>query len=170
MKESIGFIGLGIMGGSMARNLLKAGFDLTVWNRTPNRMTPLAEVGAAVAGSPADVAAQSNITIICVSDTPDVEEVILGEQGIIQSVHAGNLIIDCSTISPEATREFAAQLQEKGVHYLDAPISGGSEGAAKGTLSIMSAGTPTSSSGPKGSSRRWARRSPMSVTSVQDKR
>lgn len=143
MKESIGFIGLGIMGGAMAHNLLKAGFDLCVWNRTPNRMTPLAEAGAAVGGSPADVASQSDIIIICVSDTPDVEEVTFGKQGIIQEAHSGMLVIDCSTISPEATRGIAARLQEKGIHFLDAPVSGGSEGAAKGTLSIMVGGDAT---------------------------
>jgi 3-hydroxyisobutyrate dehydrogenase len=140
MKESIGFIGLGIMGGAMARNLLKAGFDLCVWNRTPDRMTPLAEAGAAVGSSPADVATRSDILIICVSDTPDVEEVILGKEGVIYGAHAGLLVIDCSTISPEATRRIATRLQEQGVHFLDAPISGGSEGAAKGTLSIMVGG------------------------------
>jgi 3-hydroxyisobutyrate dehydrogenase len=140
MKESIGFIGLGIMGGSMTRNLLKAGFDLCVWNRTSSRMTPLAEAGAAVGSSPADVAARSDILIICVSDTPDVEEVILGKQGAIHGARAGLLVIDCSTISPEATRRIATRLQEKGVAFLDAPVSGGSEGAAKGTLSIMVGG------------------------------
>jgi 3-hydroxyisobutyrate dehydrogenase len=143
MKEAIGFIGLGIMGGGMAHNLLKAGFDLCVWNRTSSRMTPLAEAGAAVAGSPADVAAQSDIITICVSDTPDVEEVIFGEQGVFHEARSGMLVIDCSTISPEATRGIAARLQEKGVHFLDAPVSGGSEGAAKGTLSIMVGGDAT---------------------------
>jgi 3-hydroxyisobutyrate dehydrogenase len=140
MKESIGFIGLGIMGGGMAANLLKAGFDLTVWNRTPGRITPLARAGAAVADSPADVAASSAIVITCVSDTPDVEEVALGRRGLIHGVRAGSLLIDCSTISPTATRSIAARLAEKGAFMLDAPVSGGSEGAAKGTLSIMVGG------------------------------
>jgi 3-hydroxyisobutyrate dehydrogenase len=140
MKESIGFIGLGIMGGAMAHNLLKAGFDLCVWNRTPSRITPLAEAGAAVGSSPADVAAQSEIVLICVSDTRDVGQVILGKQGLIHGAHAGMLLIDCSTISPTATRQINGRLQEKGIHFLDAPVSGGSEGAAKGTLSIMVGG------------------------------
>jgi len=140
MKESLGFIGLGIMGGAMAANLLKAGFDLTVWNRTPSRITPLVQAGAAVGDSPADVAARSSIVITCVSDTSDVEEVILGPQGVAKGARPGALVIDCSTISPQATRAIAARLNEGGVHLLDAPVSGGSEGAAKGTLSIMVGG------------------------------
>ncbi len=140
MNESIGFIGLGIMGGGMAANLLKAGFNLTVWNRTPGRITPLARAGAGVADSAADIAAGSDIIIICVSDTPDVEEVILGPRGVIERARPGSLVIDCSTISPATTRDIAARLRERGVHMLDAPVSGGSEGAAKGTLSIMVGG------------------------------
>ena len=140
MAESIGFIGLGIMGRGMARNLLKAGFDLRVWNRTASRVQPLLEEGAIAGSSPSDVAAYSDIIITCVSDTPDVLEVILGEQGVIQGARAGSLVIDCSTISPQVTKDVSAQLGEKGVHMLDAPISGGSEGAAKGTLSIMVGG------------------------------
>jgi 3-hydroxyisobutyrate dehydrogenase len=94
-----------------------------------------------VAGSsPADVAANSDIIVTCVSDTPDVERVILGEDGVIHGAKAGALVIDCSTISPQVTKEIAAKLAEKGIHMLDAPISGGSEGAAKGTLSIMIGG------------------------------
>ena len=140
MKESVGFVGLGIMGRGMAANLLRHGFDVTVWNRTPGRVAPLAEAGAAVAGSAAAVAESNTIIIVCVSDTPDVEEVILGPQGVIHSIRPGSLVIDCSTISPNATREIAARLREKGAHMLDAPVSGGSEGAAKGTLSIMVGG------------------------------
>lgn len=140
MAERVGFIGLGIMGRGMANNLLKAGFAVRVWNRTASRMEPLVEAGAQAGSSPADVAANSDIIITCVSDTPDVEKVILGEDGVIHGAKAGALVIDCSTISPQATREIAAKLNEKGIHMLDAPISGGSEGAAKGTLSIMVGG------------------------------
>lgn len=140
MAERIGFIGLGIMGQGMARNLLKAGFPLTVWNRTASRMEPLVAAGAAAGGDPADVAAHSDVTIICVSDTPDVEAVILGERGVLAGAAAGSLVIDCSTISPKVTRELAATLAGRGVAMLDAPISGGSEGAAQGTLSIMVGG------------------------------
>jgi 3-hydroxyisobutyrate dehydrogenase len=140
MSEKIGFIGLGIMGQGMARNLLKAGFSLTVWNRTPARMEPLVELGAKSSNSPADLAAQSDIIITCVSDTPDVEEVILGENGAIMGSKEGGLLIDMSTISPHTTHDIAEKLAQKGVHMLDAPISGGSEGAAKGSLSIMVGG------------------------------
>ncbi|MCC6168395.1 MAG: NAD(P)-dependent oxidoreductase [Caldilineaceae bacterium] len=140
MAERIGFIGLGIMGRGMAHNLLKAGFPLRVWNRTASRMQGLIDAGAEAGDSPADVAAHSDITITCVSDTPDVEKVILGEDGVIHGAKQGALVVDCSTISPQVTKEIAAKLAEKGIHMLDAPISGGSEGAAKGTLSIMVGG------------------------------
>ncbi len=140
MAEKIGFIGLGIMGQGMARNLLKADFPLTVWNRTASKMEPLMAAGAQVGRDPADVAVQSDIIITCVSDTPDVETVILGENGLIKTARAGSLVIDCSTISPIVTRDLAAKLAEKGVAMLDAPVSGGSEGAAQGTLSIMVGG------------------------------
>lgn len=140
MSERIGFAGLGIMGRGMAHNLLKAGFDLRVWNRTASRMDDLIANGASAANNPADLASQSDIIITCVSDTPDVQEVILGENGIIYGVSSGALVIDMSTISPQVTREIADRLSEKGAHMLDAPISGGSEGAAQGTLSIMVGG------------------------------
>ncbi|MEZ4708868.1 MAG: NAD(P)-dependent oxidoreductase [Caldilineaceae bacterium] len=140
MSEQIGFIGLGIMGQGMTRNLLKKGFAVRVWNRTASRMEPLVAEGAIACSSPADVAANSDIIITCVSDTPDVEAVILGEKGVLETVKSGALVIDCSTISPQVTVEIAQKLAAKGVHMLDAPISGGSEGAANGTLSIMVGG------------------------------
>ncbi len=143
INERIGYVGLGIMGRGMARNLLKAGFGVRVWNRTASRMEELATDGAVAATSPADVAANCDIIITCVSDTPDVEAVILGENGVLQGVQPGALVIDCSTISPQATRAIAAKLAEKGVRFLDAPVSGGSEGAAKGTLTIMVGGEST---------------------------
>lgn len=140
MKERIGFIGLGIMGRGMSHNLLKAGFDLTVWNRTAARMQPLIEAGAAPASDPADVASRSDVVLICVRDTPDVEEVLFGERGVLAGARPGMLVVDLSTISPEATEAFAAKLAERDVHLLDAPVSGGSEGAEQGTLSIMVGG------------------------------
>ncbi len=140
MAESIGFIGLGIMGQGMALNLLKAGFDLRVWNRTASRVQPLLKEGATTGSSPSDVAASCDIIITCVSDTPDVQEVILGDQGVIHGAKAGTLVIDCSTISPQVTKDISGRLGEKDVYMLDAPISGGSEGAANGTLSIMVGG------------------------------
>lgn len=140
MSEKVGFIGLGIMGHGMTRNLLKAGFEVTVWNRTTSRIDELVSEGAKGASSPADLASKCDVIITCVSDTPDVEAVIVGENGVIQGAKSGALVIDMSTISPEATRQIAQKLHEKGVHFLDAPMSGGSEGAAKGTLSIMVGG------------------------------
>lgn len=140
MSEKVGFIGLGIMGRGMTRNLLKAGFEVTVWNRTASRIDEMVSEGAKGASSPADLASKCDVIITCVSDTPDVEAVIVGEKGAIQGAKSGALVIDMSTISPEATRQIAQKLHEKGVHFLDAPMSGGSEGAAKGTLSIMVGG------------------------------
>lgn len=140
MAEQVGFIGLGIMGRGMTRNLLKAGFDVTVWNRTASKMDELAAEGAQKAASPAELASLCDIIITCVSDTPDVEQVILDEGGVIERIRPGSLVIDMSTISPKATRAIAAKLREKGVAMLDAPVSGGSEGAARGTLSIMVGG------------------------------
>jgi len=142
-NESIGFIGLGIMGRGMAHNLLKAGFKLMVWNRTASRMEPLIQAGAFAGRNPADVAANTDLIITCVSDTPDVEAVILRADGIIHGARTGSLVIDMSTISPHATMQIASRLKEKGIHMLDAPISGGSEGAANGTLSIMVGGDPS---------------------------
>jgi len=140
MTEKVGFIGLGIMGQGMAHNLLKAGFDVTVWNRTATKMAPLAEAGAVTATQPSDVARRCDIIFVCVSDTPDVEAVILGDRGVIHGVQEGALVVDMSTISPQTTKEIAARLKDKGVFMLDAPISGGSEGAVNGTLSIMVGG------------------------------
>lgn len=139
-SERVGFIGLGIMGNSMARNLLRAGFDLTVWNRTASKAAALAPEGAHVAGTPAELAAGCTAILICVSDTPDVEAVVLGEGGVIHGVQPGALVIDCSTISPRATQAMAEKLAARGAAMLDAPVSGGSEGAARGTLSIMVGG------------------------------
>jgi 3-hydroxyisobutyrate dehydrogenase len=140
MTERIGFIGLGIMGRGMVRNLLKAGFTVTVWNRTASRIDELVAEGATAGASPAAVAVASDVIITCVSDTPDVEQVILGEAGVIHGARDGALVIDMSTISPQATVAMAAKLAAQGVHMLDAPVSGGSEGAARGTLSIMVGG------------------------------
>ncbi|MFZ1769299.1 MAG: NAD(P)-dependent oxidoreductase [Caldilinea sp.] len=140
MSERLGFIGLGIMGQGMAANLLNAGFPLTVWNRTVTRMQDLVGQGAHAGASPADVAERSDIVVICVSDTADVQEVVLGEHGVIHGARPGALVIDCSTISPQTTRDMALALSEAGIFMLDAPVSGGSEGAAKGALSIMVGG------------------------------
>ena len=136
-------IGMGTMGGPMAANLLKAGHEVVVHNRTREREEALAELGAGRAATPAEAAAGREVVLLCVSDTPDVEAVLLHpENGAISGVDEGALVIDCSTISPIATREFAAAFAERGVGYVDAPVSGGSEGAIHGTLAIMCGGSP----------------------------
>jgi len=137
---NVAFIGMGTMGAPMALNILKAGHEVVVYNRTREKELPLADAGTLRADTPREAAADAGIIITCVSDTPDVEAVILGENGIIHGAKSGSLVIDMSTISPQATIEIAKQLNAKGVQMLDAPISGGSEGAAKGTLSIMIGG------------------------------
>ena len=140
MAERIGFIGLGIMGRGMAANLLRAGHDVVVWNRTAARMAPLVEVGATAATSPAEVARRCPIVLICVSDTPDVEAVVEGPGGILEGLSEGSLVVDHSTISPSTTIRLAEAVGAKGASWIDAPVSGGSEGAERGTLSIMAGG------------------------------
>ncbi|HEX8940599.1 MAG TPA: NAD(P)-dependent oxidoreductase [Candidatus Limnocylindrales bacterium] len=140
--ERIGFVGLGTMGAAMAANLARAGFPLTVWNRTAGRAAKLTELGAREAASPAELAAGSDVIVTCVSDTPDVEAVLFGEHGVAEGARRGMLVIDCSTISPSATRGFAARLAERGVELVDAPVSGGSEGAQQATLTVFVGGEP----------------------------
>jgi 3-hydroxyisobutyrate dehydrogenase len=140
--ESIGFIGLGIMGRSMAINLVSAGERVVVWNRTASRTEELISSGADAASSPAEVARTCDVVLICVSDTPDVEAVVFGADGVAEGLRPGSLVVDHSTISPAATTEFADRVNALDAHWLDAPISGGSEGAANGTLSIMVGGDP----------------------------
>ena len=139
--ERIGFVGLGTMGASMAANLARTGAPLTVWNRTPGRAAALLELGAREAASPAELAAGSDIVVVCVSDTPDVAAVLFGPAGVADRAAAGSLVVDCSTISPEATREYGRRLAERGVGLIDAPVSGGSEGARLGTLTIFVGGS-----------------------------
>ncbi|MFM7677567.1 MAG: NAD(P)-dependent oxidoreductase, partial [Roseiflexaceae bacterium] len=142
-QPTVGFIGLGIMGSGMARNIARAGFPLYVYNRTASRMHELADVAAQPTTSPADLASKCDIVITCVSDTPDVEAVIGGADGVLAGLRPGTLVIDMSTISPQSTVALAAAIAARGGRMLDAPVSGGSEGAAKGTLSIMVGGTET---------------------------
>ena len=136
----IGFIGLGIMGRGMTHNLLKAGHKVTVWNRTAARMDEFAAAGAQTASSPAALAAQCDVILVCVSDTPEVEAVLFGETSVSAGIKSGALVVDHSTISPQKTVEMAKRLNAQGAAYLDAPVSGGSEGAVKGILSIMVGG------------------------------
>ena len=137
---NIGFIGLGIMGRPMALNLLKAGHSLWVHARRPAMMTPLTDAGATGCETAAQVAAHTDIIFICVSDTQDVEQVIQGENGVLQSARKDSIVVDMSTISPSATRALANELADKQVYMLDAPVSGGEQGAINGTLSIMVGG------------------------------
>jgi 3-hydroxyisobutyrate dehydrogenase len=138
--KRIGFIGLGIMGRPMSQNLLKAGFPLTVYNRSRGPADALAAAGARVAASPGEVAGESDVVITMVTDTPDVEQVILGRGGVIEAARKGLVVIDMSTISPRATRVISARLAEAGTRMLDAPVSGGDRGAREGTLTIMVGG------------------------------
>ncbi|MBI2763349.1 MAG: NAD(P)-dependent oxidoreductase [Chloroflexi bacterium] len=136
----VGFVGLGTMGGAMATNVARAGFRVSAWNRTTGRSAELSELGVGLVESPAAVAAASDVVITIVSDTPAVESVLFGDQGVARGAATGSLVVDMSTISPSATREFAARLADQGVAMLDAPVSGGSEGARKGTLTIFVGG------------------------------
>lgn len=136
----IGFVGLGTMGAPMARNLLRAGHDLTVHNRTRAREEPLAGLGARRSATPAEAALGAGAVVVIVSDTPDVEAVLFAPGGVAEGAGPGTVVVDMSTIDPEATAGFAARLAEGGVGLVDAPVSGGSEGAEAGTLSIMVGG------------------------------
>ncbi len=136
----VGFCGMGTMGAAMSANVARAGFPLSVWNRTPGRAGLPVSLGATEAPSPGKLASVSDIIVVCVSDSPDVEEVLFGPDGVAAGAAPGSLVIDCSTISPAVTRDLAARLGQQGVAMVDAPVSGGSEGAQKGTLTIMVGG------------------------------
>ena len=136
----VAFIGMGTMGVPMVINLLKAGHQVTVHNRTREKEQPVVAMGAKSASSPQQAAIGAEVIITCVSDSPDVQQVILGNQGIIHSAQPGTIVIDMSTISPSVTRHIANTLAQKNIKMIDAPVSGGSEGAKQGTLSIMIGG------------------------------
>ena len=136
----VGCIGLGTMGAPMAENLLKAGFDLTVYNRTLSKADRLVAQGASLAHSPAELARQSDVVFVNVSDSADVIRVVLGEGGVIEGAHSGMILVDNSTIKPAASRMIYETMREKGVSCLDAPVSGGEIGAINGTLTIMVGG------------------------------
>ena len=140
MKETIGFIGLGLMGRPMARNLLKAGYPLVVHSRSQGPVDDLVGAGAVAAGSPVDVARQATRIITMVPDSPDVELVLDGSNGVFRALQAGTIIIDMSSITPEVTRRLADRARALGGAMLDAPVSGGEIGAIQGTLSIMVGG------------------------------
>ncbi|MCU0835135.1 MAG: NAD(P)-dependent oxidoreductase [Chromatiaceae bacterium] len=142
MPDKLGFIGLGIMGRPMALNLRRSGAELFVFARRAESLVPLTAAGAIACASPADVGYQADIVFTMVSDTSDVEQLLLGSSGVIEGVRPGAVVVDMSTISPAATRRIAARLGELGVEMLDAPVSGGERGAIDGTLSIMVGGSP----------------------------
>ncbi len=141
MNDTIGFIGLGVMGYSMARNILKETGQLYIWNRTASKCEELVAEGAIQCDSPEELAKKCSMICICVSDTPDVESVLTSERGLLQGLQKGSLVIDFSTISAEETRRFSKLVDEKEAAWLDAPVSGGDIGAREGTLSIMVGGS-----------------------------
>jgi 2-hydroxy-3-oxopropionate reductase len=142
MAEKIGFIGLGIMGRPMAKNLMKAGYELVLHNRSPEKAEELAEEGnATAAASPMEVAEVCDIVITMLPDSPDVEAVVAGEGGVLEGIRDGALLVDMSTISPVVTEELSERVREKGASMLDAPVSGGDVGAIEGALSIMVGGS-----------------------------
>ena len=136
----VGYIGLGLMGKSIARNILKAGFPIVVHNRSRAAVEELVAEGATAANSPKEVAAQVDVVFTNLPDTPDVEKVVLGENGIIEGAHAGLVYVDNSTIKPASARSIAEKLAEKNVYALDAPVSGGDIGARNATLTVMVGG------------------------------
>nr|WP_323776954.1 NAD(P)-dependent oxidoreductase [Amylibacter sp.] len=140
-QPTLGYIGIGLMGTPMAGRLLAAGFALTVWNRTASKAQPLVDKGAALGENPADVAAKSDIVFLCLTDTKAVEEAVFGENGVAKGARKGAVLVDFSSIQPEATRVMADRLKaEAGMDWIDAPVSGGVPGAEAGTLAIMAGG------------------------------
>jgi len=137
---NVGFIGLGIMGSRMARNILRAGHSLSVWNRTGSKCDPLVAAGAIRAASPREAAAGRDVVISIVTDSPDVEAVLLGPAGAVEGARPGTVFADMSTIAPDAARSIGERLAARGIVFLDAPVSGGDVGAERGTLTIMVGG------------------------------
>ncbi|MEW6636203.1 MAG: 2-hydroxy-3-oxopropionate reductase [Actinomycetota bacterium] len=141
MAERVGFIGLGIMGRPMAKNLIEAGYELLLYNRTRQKAERLAkESGARLAHSLGELAEASDLIITMLPDSPEVQSVVAGEGGLLEGIREGALLVDMSTISPVVTRELAAKVSQRGASMLDAPVSGGDVGAIEGTLSIMVGG------------------------------
>ena len=140
MSEKIAFVGIGIMGQPLVQRLLSAGYPVFTFARRPKVAKPLIEQGAILCDTPADAANEANLCFSMVSDTPDVEQVILGKHGFADGAARGDIIVDMSTISPEVTREIASVLSKRGIEMLDAPVSGGEQGAIEGKLSIMVGG------------------------------
>jgi 2-hydroxy-3-oxopropionate reductase len=160
--EKVGFVGLGIMGTAMARNLLRAGHELTVHNRTRAKAEQLAKDRAEISDIPREVAEKSDVVITMLPGPPEVEEVVSGKDGLLEGAREGSLIVDMSTSSPILARELSDTARGRGVGMLDAPVSGGDVGALEGTLSIMVGGEEEDFERARPSSRRWARRSSTS--------
>ena len=139
-KEKIGCIGLGVMGRPAALNLIRAGHPVAVWARRPESCKPLTDAGAEIFNSPKELAAACEIVVTNVSDSSDVEQVVLGANGVAEGLSSGGLVIDMSTISPSVARNIAAELEQRGADFLDAPVSGGEKGAIDGTLTFMVGG------------------------------
>ncbi len=140
MGKKVGFIGLGMMGNPMSKNLLKAGFELTVWNRTESKMKEIMEQGAKAGSSPQDVAKKSQVIITMLTGSAEVEQVILGKDGVIEGLTPGSVVIDMSTISPGVSKSVASKVAEKGFAMLDAPVSGSVGVAAAAALTIQVGG------------------------------
>jgi 3-hydroxyisobutyrate dehydrogenase-like beta-hydroxyacid dehydrogenase len=140
MKEKIGFIGLGTMGKPMARNLLKAGYSLTVFNRSPHKAVELKGLGAIVAESPKEIGKYCEIIILMVPDSPDVENVLVGKEGLLENIQSGTIVIDMSTISPSVSKRLAGIAKNYGCSLLDAPVLGSRRTATAGTLTIVVGG------------------------------
>src|SRR5580658_1316007 len=140
MKPTVGLIGLGLMGGPMGQNLLRAGFPVVLWNRTKAKADDLVREGARLAADPRAVAGEADVLITIVSDPPALEEVLFGARGAIDALRPGSTLVDSSTVSPELARQIAAACAERGVDFLDAPVTGGTWGAKKGELVFMIGG------------------------------
>ncbi len=141
-ETPLGFIGTGLMGAPMARRLVAAGYPLTVWNRTASKVAPLVQAGATTGADAADVAARSEIVFTCLTDTAAMEAAVFGPCGIAAGARRGGVLVDFSSIAPDATREMAARLEaETGMSWIDAPVSGGVPGAEEGSLAIMAGGS-----------------------------
>ncbi len=140
--STVGFIGLGVMGGPMAANLVKAGHQVLGYNRSRGKVDRLVEQGGRAADSVADAVRQADIVVTALPDSPDVEDVLLGSDGVFEAARSGTLVIDISTIRPDVARRLAEEGHARGVRVIDAPVSGGEQGAVEGTLSIMVGGEP----------------------------
>jgi 3-hydroxyisobutyrate dehydrogenase len=140
-KPTVGYIGIGLMGGPMTRRLLEAGYQVTIWNRSAEKMTPLVEAGAVAADNPRGVAEASDIVMMCLTAAPAVREVIFGPNGVVEAGSADKILVDFSSMRPDSTAEWAVELREKtGMGWVDSPVSGGVPGAEQGTLAIMAGG------------------------------